>query len=85
MAKGWTKKGNVKASTRKRTATFKEGGRGKFPIFDRRSAMSAIKLRGHAPASKRAAILRRAARYAPEAARRAREADQGKRKNRRKK
>lgn len=67
-----TKKGNVTATARKQYGM--KGGR--FPIFDKRSAMSALKLRGHAKsAAERASIIRRAAQYAPEAARKAREAD----------
>ena len=68
-----TKKGNVTAMARKKHATVKGG---KFPIFDRRSALAALKLRGHAKTpAQRAAIISAAAKYAPEAAKEAREAD----------
>lgn len=67
-----TGKGNVTA-----TARAKYGDKeGRFPIFDAKSAASAIKLRGHArSAEERASILRRAAKYAPAAASKARKAD----------
>lgn len=67
-----TAKGNVKETARKRYGDKK----GRFPIFDKRSAMSALRLRGHAKSkAERSSIIRRAAKYAPEAAARAREAD----------
>jgi hypothetical protein len=67
-----TRKGNVTAEARRRYGDDE----GRFPIFDRRSAESALRLRGHARSeAERQSIIRRAARYAPEAARRAREAD----------
>lgn len=68
-----TRKGNVTAATRKKHGMGKEK---RFPIFDKRSALAALKLRGHAKTpTERAAIIRRAAQYAPEAATRAREAN----------
>jgi len=76
-----TKKGTITARGRKAHATYKEGGRDKFPIKDKKSASSALKLRGHAgpPGSpRRESIIRRAARLLPAAAKRAREADSGK-------
>jgi hypothetical protein len=67
-----TSKGNVKEAARTKYGD-KEG---RFPIFDKKSATSALRLRGHAKSkAERASIIRRAAKYAPEAARRAREAD----------
>lgn len=67
-----TKKGNVTAEARDKHGD-KEG---RFPIFDKKSALAALKLRGHAKsADERASIINRAAKYAPEAARQAREAD----------
>jgi len=67
-----TAKGNVTAEARRRYGD-KEG---RFPIFDRRSAEAALRLRGHARSeAERQRIIRRAERYAPEAARRAREVD----------
>lgn len=72
---GRTKKGNVTAKQREKSATL-SGGR--FPIFDKKSALAALKLRGHAhSAAERAAIIRRAAKFAPEEARKARESDRG--------
>lgn len=68
-----TKKGNVTATARKEHATL-SGGR--FPINDKRSALAALKLRGHAKTqAERARIIARAAKFAPEAAQKAREAD----------
>ncbi len=62
-----TRKGNVTAAARKRYATL-PGGR--FPIFDRKSAISALHLRGHAKSKQaRCKIIRRAAKYAPAQAR----------------
>lgn len=67
-----TRKGNVTAKARRRHGT--RGGR--FPIFDKRSARSAIRLRGHAKsAAERKSIIRRAAKYAPAAAAKARKVD----------
>lgn len=67
-----TPAGNVTATARKAHGNQ----RGAFPIFDRQSALAALKLRGHANTpAERASIIRRAAKYAPEAAQKAREAD----------
>lgn len=67
-----TRKGTVTAKARKRFGNK----RGRFPIFDGRSARSAIRLRGHAKsAGERRSIVRRAAKYAPAAAAKARKAD----------
>jgi hypothetical protein len=68
-----TKSGSVSAAARRKHGV----GKGKrFPVFDRKSAMSAIKLRGHAksPAARRN-IINRAAKYAPAAAAKARKVD----------
>ena len=73
MAIKRTKKGNVKAESRKEKATL-SGGR--FPIGDKRSALAALKLRGHAKTpEERARIISAAAKFAPEAAKKAREED----------
>tara|TARA_Y100001963_G_scaffold105874_1_gene146248 strand:- start:625 stop:915 length:291 start_codon:yes stop_codon:yes gene_type:complete len=49
---------------------------GRFPIFDKKSAQSAIKLRGHnTSGAERKKIIDAAAKYAPEAAKKAREED----------
>jgi len=67
-----TAKGNVTATAYKAYGNK----RGAFPIFDIKSAMSALKLRGHAKTpAERAAIIRRAAKYAPGAAKAAAKAD----------
>jgi len=50
--------------------------RGKFPIYNSRTARSALKLRGHAKTkAERRSIINRAAKYAPAAAKKARAAD----------
>jgi hypothetical protein len=69
-----TKKGNVTAEARAEYGTVGD----RFPIFDKRSALSALKLRGHGNLSKqeRARVINKAAKFVPEAARAAREADQ---------
>jgi len=67
-----TAKGNITQDTREKYATV---GKDKFPIFDKKSAEAAIDLRGHAPEKDRARIINKAAKYAPEAAKKAREAD----------
>ena len=73
-----TRKGNVTAKARKRYGNKK----GKFPIFDKKSARSAIRLRGHAKsAAQRRSIINRAAKYAPSAARKARAADRRRKKS----
>ena len=76
-AKGMrTKRGNVTAKARKKHATL-SGGR--FPIFDAKSARSALKLRGHAgTASARKRIIAKAAKFVPAAAKRARAKDKRK-------
>jgi hypothetical protein len=68
-----TKSGGVSAAARRKHGV----GKGKkFPVFDRKSAMSAIKLRGHAKSSAaRRNIINRAAKFAPSAAKRARAVD----------
>ena len=69
-----TDKGNVTQSAREEHATV---GKDKFPIFDKKSAEAAIDLRGHAPEADRAKIINKAAKYAPEAAKKARSKDRG--------
>lgn len=68
-----TRSGGVSAAARRKHGV----GKGKkFPVFDRKSAMSAIRLRGHAKSKKaRSNIINRAARYAPGAAAKARKVD----------
>lgn len=67
-----TRKGTVTARARRRYGNK----RGRFPIFDGRSARSAIRLRGHAKtAGERRSIISRAAKYAPAAAAKARKVD----------
>jgi hypothetical protein len=67
-----TAKGNITQDTREDHATV---GKDKFPIFDKKSAEAAIDLRGHAPEADRAKIINKAAKYAPAAAKKAREAE----------
>jgi hypothetical protein len=50
---------------------------GRFPVKNKAQAASALKLRGHAKSkAERRAIIRRAAKFLPEQAAKAREADQ---------
>jgi len=57
-----TDKGNVTAEAYERYGNKQ----GRFPIFDRKSALSALRLRGHASSKQeRANIIRRARQYAP--------------------
>lgn len=71
-----TKKGNVKAEVRKRNAVLSKG---RFPIFDRKSAASAIKLRGHSKSkTERRKVLKAASKYQPKLAREAIERDKKK-------
>jgi len=67
-----TEKGNVTQTAREKYATVGKDG---FPIFDKESAESAIKLRGHASKADQEKIINKAAKYAPEAAKKAREAE----------
>ena len=62
-AKGWTPGGNVKATQRAKSATYTEGGQGKFPIFDKHSAESALKLIGKAPKSEQVKIRAKARKF----------------------
>lgn len=56
-----TKKGNVTAKQRKKATG---SSKGKFPVFDVKSAMSAIKLRHHGKGVSPAAVLSKVARWA---------------------
>ena len=60
MASGRTKKGNVTAEERKRSGT-KEG---KYPIFDSKSCVSAVRLRHHGKGVSASSVLARAASWA---------------------
>ena len=70
-----TDKGNVTSEARK-----DHGDKdGRFPIFDKKSATSALRLRGHAKSKdERRSIIRRAAKYAPGMAHQALEEDKKK-------
>ena len=70
-----TAKGNITQDTREKYATV---GKDKFPIFDDESADSALKLRGHTSKKNQEKIINKAAKYAPEAAKKAREAEKNK-------
>lgn len=63
MAKGWTPGGNVKSTERAASATYKQDGKGKFPIFDAHSAESALKLIGKAPKSEQVKIRAKARKF----------------------
>ena len=84
-SKGRTSAGNVTASERAKSSTLpdKKGTKTKkddrFPIFDKKSADSAIRLRGHGTTkAQREKIINKAAKYAPAAAKKARKADKDK-------
>lgn len=59
-----TKGGGVSATARKKSGATKKSPlkTGSFPVFDHKSAMSAIKLRGHSPS--KAAVLNKVSRWA---------------------
>jgi len=65
-------KGNVTQAAREKYATVGDDG---FPIFDRQSAEAAIDLRGHASEADQKKIINKAAKYAPAAAKKAREVE----------
>lgn len=60
MSDNRTSKGNVTAAAREK---YGMGGKGKFPVFDHTSAMSAISLRGHGDTDP-SAVLAKVANYA---------------------
>jgi hypothetical protein len=78
-----TRKGTVTAEARKKHGMRGGSKSGKFPVFDRRSALAAIKLRHHGHGVSAEAVLAKVARWASEhndevvmaAVRRAREVD----------
>lgn len=72
-AKKRTSAGTIPKKVRDKTATLSDD---RFPIFDEKSAKAALKLRGHGTSEKeREKVVRRAAKYVPEQARRAKMAD----------
>ena len=93
MAQGMrTKSGGVSSKARKK-AGMKGGGKGKYPIFDQKSCLSAVKLRHHGHGVSAAAVLAKATRWAnahncgpcKAAVKRAREADRRRKTGMRKK
>lgn len=77
-AKKRTPSGAPTQATRDKTSAL---GDGSFPVFDKKSAEAALNLRGHAgkPGSKaREKVIDKAAKYAPDAAKKARQADKAK-------
>ena len=71
-----TKAGTIKPKVRDRTATLSDD---RFPIFDEKSASAALRLRGHGTTpAERKKIVAKAAKYCPEKAKKAREADRKK-------
>ncbi|MFB6284518.1 MAG: hypothetical protein ABEK59_11430 [Halobacteria archaeon] len=65
-----------KKSKRQKHATFKENGKGKFPIANKSDAMDALRLRGHGTnKQQRRKVINKAAKFAPEAAKKARKRD----------
>jgi len=73
MKKYRTKKGNVTEKARSKKATLSKG---RFPIFDKKSATSALRLRGHANTKEeRRKIINKAAKFVPSLAKKARSLD----------
>jgi len=70
-----TAKGNITQDTREKYATVGDDG---FPIFDKKSAEAAIDTRGHASEEDQKKIINKAAKYAPAAAKKAREVEKKK-------
>ncbi len=75
-----TKSGKPSATARRKSGTKSGAKKGSFPIFDKKSASSALKLRGRRTGKARANIINRAAKYAPAKAAKARKADSKKKK-----
>lgn len=87
MAKGTkkmrTRSGKPSATARKKSGEKSGAHKGSFPIFDKKSADDALRLRGHAgpPGSKRRqSVISRARKYDPKKAAAAAEADRKKKK-----
>jgi hypothetical protein len=57
-----TRRGHVSAAARRRYGSGR-GGRS-FPVFDSRSARSALRLRGHSKKLSRGAVISKVSRYA---------------------
>ena len=78
-----TKKGAVTSKARRRAGMRGGSKKGKYPIFDQRSCLAAIKLRHHGKGVSASAVLAKASRWANShnnatckaAVKRAREAD----------
>ena len=82
MAKGTsknrTKSGKPSAAARKKYGEKSGSKKGSFPIFDKHSADSALKLRGRRSGKAKSDIEERAAKFDPAAAKKARAADKKK-------
>lgn len=59
-----TRKGNVTSTARKKTGMKGQGKKGKFPVFDVKSATSAINLRHSGKGVTASAVLAKVARWA---------------------
>ena len=59
-----TKKGNVTSKARKKHGMRGKGRKGKFPVFDARSARSALKLRGRGKGVSRKSVVNKVSAYA---------------------
>lgn len=83
-----TKKGGVTAAARKKAGMKGKGKKGKYPIMDQKSCISAVKLRHHGKGVTASAVLAKASRWADAnncapckaAIKRAREADRKRKK-----
>ena len=68
-----TKKGNPTSTARKKKAALSKG---RFPIFDKKSASSALRLRGKTKSkAERRKVINKAAKFQPVMAKKARELD----------
>jgi len=59
-----TGKGTVTAKARKKSGMKGGGKKGKFPIFDQKSCLAAVRLRHHGKGVSAAAVLAKASRWA---------------------
>lgn len=59
-----TKKGTVTAKARKTTGMKGKGRKGKYPIMDQKSCLSAVRLRHHGKGVTASAVLAKASRWA---------------------
>jgi hypothetical protein len=59
-----THKGNVTARARTKSGMKGKGKKGKYPVFDQRSALSALKLRHHGKGVSASSVIAKVSRWA---------------------